>query len=362
MPDGLDAADANADADPRVLYLVAEKIVAAHEAVPRDWAIHGTTGYRFSNLVNGLFVERRNAQRGAHLATSAARLSPSPMSCTAQRLVAYGALASQLTTLTHALQRIALADRHTRDYGFNTLRDALAEIAAAMPVYRTYIVEQASAQDRQYVDWAVAHARRRGHATPPALFDFLRSCLLAEPTPRMHAAQAEAVRAFAMSFQQFCAPLARQGHRGHRLLPPTACSLNEVGGDPDQFGLTVKAFHGASGDRSAHWPATMLAGSTHDNKRSEDVRARIDVLSEEPAAWRLALRRWKTQTRSWRCLVDGELAPSAADLVLLQQTLLGTLPAEGPSRRLEVIARIEAYMLKAAREAKRTPPPFHTRP
>ena len=331
------------------LYVVAEKIIAAHEELPRDWALHGSTGYRFSNLVNGLFVERRHAQRMDRIwrRFSGQTEAWADLVHRCKRLVAHGAMAAQLTTLTHALQRIALADRRTRDYGFNTLRDALAEVAAAMPVYRTYIVHAASAQDRQFIDWAVAQARRRCRATPPALFDFLRQCLLGQPGGR--------VLAFAMAFQQFCAPLAAKGiedtafYRYHRLV-----SLNEVGGDPATFGVSAAAFHGASRERQKHWPHTMLATSTHDHKRSEDVRCRIDVLSEEPAAWRLALRRWTTQVRSWRGSVDGEPAPSAADLMLLLQTLLGTLPDETlDAPALDAYRqRIEAYMLKAAREAK----------
>jgi len=339
------------------LYVVAEKIIASHEELPRDWAVQGTTGYRFSNLVNGLFVERRHEQRLDRIWRAWCGDAPAfgEITYRCKHLVAHGAMAAQLTTLTHVLQRIALADRHTRDYGFNTLRDALAEVAAAMPVYRTYIVDQASSQDRQFVDWAVAQARRRGHAMPPALFDFLRQCLLALQAPSHDAAQAERVRAFAMAFQQFCAPLAAKGiedtafYRHHRLV-----SLNEVGGDPARFGVSASAFHGASRDRLKHWPHTMLSTSTHDNKRSEDVRCRIDVLSEEPAAWRLALRRWKLQTRSWRSTVDGALAPAESDLYLLLQTLLGTLPSAGlDASGLEAYrSRIEAYMLKAAREAK----------
>ena len=340
------------------LYLVVEKIVAAHEELPRGWAVHGTTGYRFATLVNGLFVERRHAQRMERIwrGFSGATETYPALVQRCKRLVAHGAMAAQLTTLTHALQHIALADRRTRDYGFNTLRNALAEVAAAMPVYRTYIADAASAQDRQFVDWAVAQARRRCAVAPPALFDFLRQCLLAQPAPDMPAALGERMRAFAMAFQQFCAPLAAKGiedtafYRYHRL-----DALNEVGGDPATFGVSAAAFHGARRERLAHWPHTLLATTTHDSKRSEDLRCRLDVLSEEPAAWRLALRRWKMQTRSWRRMVDGELAPSAADLVLLLQTLLGTLPAEGLHEAAlgAYRLRIEAYMIKAAREAKR---------
>lgn len=339
----------------RPFYVVAEKIAAAFEEVPAGWALHGTTGYRFAVLVNGLFVERAHARRMERLwrTTSGESVDFPEQVHAAKRLVARGALSSQLTVLTHALQRLALLDRRTRDHGYNTLREALAEVAAAMPVYRTYVVDQASPQDRRFIDWAIAQARRRSEAIDGEVFDFLRRCLLAEEVVPGHGEQ---VRRFAQAFQQFCAPVAAKGvedtafYRYHRLV-----SLNEVGGDPAQFGTSAAAFHGASADRAAHWPHTMLATSTHDNKRSEDVRNRINVLSEQPAAWRLALMRWKTGTRAWRSEVDGAEAPSAADQYLLHQTLLGSLPAEGlnaetlPGYR----ERIAQYLLKAAREAKR---------
>ena len=129
--------------------------------------------------------------------------------------------------------------------------------------------------------------------------------------------------------------------------------MREVGGDPDMFGMTVSAFHGASADRAARWPHTMLATSTHDNKRGEDVRCRIDVISEMPAAWRLALRRWSRMNESQRRTVDGAAAPSRNDEYLLYQTLLGTFP-NGPidAAALEAYRdRMESYMLKAARES-----------
>jgi (1->4)-alpha-D-glucan 1-alpha-D-glucosylmutase len=336
----------------RPLYVVSEKIVAPHEELPRGWALHGTTGYRFASLANGLFVERRNAERMERIWRAATSTSQAyaDIAQDCKRLIARSAMASQLTTLAHALQRIALADRRTRDYGFNTLRDALAEVAAAMPVYRTYVVDTPSAQDRKYIDWAIARARKRGGPVFPVLFEFIRRCLLAQAPDGSPGSGT-----FATAFQQFCAPVAAKGiedtafYRYHRLV-----SLNEVGSDPAQFGVSAAAFHASMRETQAHWPHTMLATSTHDNKRSEDVRCRIDVLSEQPGAWRLALRRWRTLTRSWRSDVDDEPAPSAADQILLHQTLLGTLPAGGlDAAELEGFRdRIERYMLKASREAK----------
>jgi (1->4)-alpha-D-glucan 1-alpha-D-glucosylmutase len=352
------AANAGDGARPaRPLYVVAEKIAAAHEEVSPQWAVYGTTGYRFATVVNGLFVERRSAARFERIWRDFSGVASDfdDIACECKRSVARGALGAQLTTLAHALQLVAHADRRTRDYGLQTLRDAIAEVAAAMPAYRTYVDAVPSAQDRRFIEWAIAHARKRSDVLDPALYDFVRTCLLIEPPAHAAAGIAAAMRHFAHAFQQFCAPVAAKGiedtafYRYGRLV-----SLNEVGGDPRAFGLSAAAFHGASAERSRQWPHTMLATSTHDNKRAEDVRCRIDVLSEQPAAWRLALRRWKTATRTWRTELDGDEAPTPADQYLLHQTLLGTLPPGGLTEAsLDAYRqRIDAYMRKAAREAK----------
>nr|MDQ6924569.1 malto-oligosyltrehalose synthase [Pseudomonadota bacterium] len=188
-----------------------------------------------------------------------------------------------------------------------------------------------------------------------SVFDFIRDVLLVRPPDGATQATLDAYRAFAMRFQQFSAPVTAKGVEDtsfyifNRLV-----SLNEVGGDPDQFGTSVKAFHRANAERLAHWPDTMLAGSTHDNKRSVDVRARIDVVSEMPAAWSLRVRRWSRINRTRKHTVDDAVAPSRNDEYLLYQTLVGTFPVEElDAAGLERYrARIEQYMIKAAREAK----------
>jgi (1->4)-alpha-D-glucan 1-alpha-D-glucosylmutase len=343
---------------PRPLYVVAEKIAAPHEDVPEEWALHGTTGYRFGNVVNGVLVDGNAAERFDRIWQhfSGEREPFGELVYRGKRNVARTALASELTVLATALMRIARADRRTRDYTFNALRDAIAEVAACMPVYRTYILGSASAQDIRFLDWAIAHARKRSEAPDRSVFDFIGRVLrgqgpAGQPLPPEHAAWQ-----FAARFQQFCAPVTAKGvedtafYQYHRLV-----SLNEVGGDPALFGMTVRAFHGATGDRAARWPHTILATSTHDNKRSEDVRNRLNVLSEMPGAWRLGLARWKRLARAYKSEVNGAPAPSAADEYLLYQTLLGTLPAGGLDEAglAAYRERIEQYMLKAAREAKR---------
>jgi malto-oligosyltrehalose synthase/4-alpha-glucanotransferase len=348
--------------DPRPLYVVIEKIAAPHENLPEDWAVHGTTGYRYLNLANGLFVDPKACTRIDRCWRAFAGKEASDFDeavYRGKRAIMAAALAAELTVLANALLGIARADRRSRDFTLNTLRQAITEVVAHFPVYRSYIAARPSAQDRRYVEWAVAQARRRGPADA-STFDFIREVLLLEAPAD---APPEAARAygplwtqFVARFQQFTGVVTAKGiedtafYRYNRLV-----SLNEVGGRPDQFGITLAAFHGAAASRVARWPHTLLATSTHDSKRSEDVRCRIDVLSEMPVAWRRALRRWSVLNRSRRQDIDGAPAPSPNDEYLFYQTLLGSFPAAAPdaAQLAAYRARLVAYMTKAVREAKR---------
>ncbi|HEX6005943.1 MAG TPA: malto-oligosyltrehalose synthase [Burkholderiales bacterium] len=339
------------------LYLVIEKILADFERLPEHWPVYGTTGYRFANLVNGLFVDASAERRFDRIypAFIRERVDYETLLYRAKRLIMGTALAAELNVLANRLARIARADRHTRDFTLNSLREALATVVACFPVYRTYIVDEVTAEDRRYIEWAVGVAHRRGATVEPEVFDFLRRVLLREIAADRVDPRHAAVRDFVMRFQQFTAPVAAKGmedtafYRYNRL-----ASLNEVGGDPRCFGVSLSAFHHASLDRARHWAHTMLATSTHDNKRSEDVRARIDAISEFPEEWWTRLQRWRRANRRHKVQVDGKSAPSANDEYLLYQILLGTWPvADDGTAALEPYReRIAAYMLKAAREAK----------
>jgi (1->4)-alpha-D-glucan 1-alpha-D-glucosylmutase len=221
-----------------------------------------------------------------------------------------------------------------------------------MSVYRTYIIDTASAQDEHFIDQAVAEAERHSGDADRSIFGFVRQTLLGRAVASAPPALRERVRRFAVRFQQFSAPVAAKGVEDtafYRYFPLS--SLNEVGGEPDLFGIEVAEFHEASADRAQRWPHTMLATSTHDNKRSEDVRNRIDALSELPNDWLLALTRWHGLLHAAPSPDD---APSRADEYLLYQTLLGTLPLGGPApgSMPAYRDRILQYMQKAAREAK----------
>ncbi len=347
---------ANVQSGTLPLYLIVEKITAGFERLPSTWPVHGTTGYNFMNVVNGLFIDpaaKSRLSRTYH-AFIGEPAEWQEIAYDAKRLILDTALSSELTVLTNQLARIARADRNTRDFTFRSLRQVLTEIIACFPVYRTYVTDSVSAEDRRFIDWAVARAKGRDSGIYYEIYEFVRTALLIEVSAENESAR-ERVRAFAMKFQQLTAPVTAKGvedtalYRFHRL-----AALNEVGSDPDAFGISVRAFHTDAKYRQKHWPHEMLSTSTHDTKRSEDTRVRIDVLSEMPSLWRQMITRWRRMNRLRKRDIEGRPAPGPNQEYLLYQILLGSWPLEEmDAAAVHAYAqRIAAYMIKASREAK----------
>ena len=338
------------------IYLVAEKITASFEHMPQTWPVHGETGYHFANVINRLLVDAATKARmdRVYHAFIEQSLEWSNVAYDAQHMILRRSLASELSVVANILTRVAQADRHTRDLTYNILRQSLAEVIACFPVYRTYVGDTASDTDKRYIDWAIAAARRRRTAGEAPAFDFIRQALLME-LPVATESLRRQLRNFAMKFQQVTAPITAKGiedtslYRFNRLT-----SLNEVGGEPDAYGSTVRAFHADSQHRARFWPHEMLGTSTHDTKRSEDVRARINVLSEMTQVWRKNIERWSRINRLRKREVEGQPAPSLNDEYLLYQTLVGSWPLEDldEAGMAAYRERIEGYMIKAARESK----------
>ncbi|HYL12719.1 MAG TPA: malto-oligosyltrehalose synthase [Terriglobales bacterium] len=339
-------------------YVFVEKILTGSERLRKEWPVHGTTGYEFANLVNGLFIDQTAATRVERIYRSfvgePVELNKLVYDC--KKLILKVALASELNVLANLLSRIALSNRRTCDFTLNSLRSALAEIIACFPVYRTYVTEnEVSSEDQKYMEQGIAAGRKKSNAADLSVFDFIRRILLVEANGEEPQWYRRAIVRFAMKFQQVTSAVMAKGledtafYRYNRLV-----SLNEVGGDPGRFGVSVEEFHRANQKRLQCWPHSMLATSTHDSKRSEDVRARINVLSEIPAVWRLSLRRWRDANRSRKHWVDGKPAPYRNDEYLLYQTLVGAWPAEPLDAEgwQKFAERIEQYMLKAGREGK----------
>ena len=307
------------------------------------------------NVVNGLFVARHNEQFLStiyfrFLRQGAQRFRD--LSNSTKKMVMLISLASEINELGYLIRDIASSDRRHRDFTLNSLTFVIREVIAALGIYRTYIDPEAGAaseDDRHAIEQAVAEAKRRNPRTDPSIFDFVGdTLLLRDTTDTLHVA--DRLR-FIARFQQTTGPVMAKGtedtafYQYNRLI-----SLNEVGGDPDEFGRSLTAFHRHNAEMARDWPATQLTSSTHDTKRSEDVRARINVLSELPRDWRTALTRWTRLNGRKKIGVQGRVAPDRNEEYLLYQTLLGAWPTGGIDA--EFVRRMTEFMLKALKEAK----------
>jgi len=321
--------------------------------------VEGTTGYDFLGRVNGLFVNGGNERAMSDAFERFTRLTAPfrEFAYRSKRLILRMSMASELNVLGHGLNRFSERNRHYRDFTLNSLVYAMREIIAAFPVYRTYVNGRdadVSAHDRRYIEHAVSEAKRRNPGHPGVVFDFIRGLLLKKADYIPEEERSEHLK-FVGKFQQVTSPVTAKGIEDTALyIYNRLVSLNEVGGEPDRFGVTPHALHAWMDHRAKRWPHGLSASSTHDTKRSEDVRARINVLSEMPGEWKQAAGRWARMNRKARILIDGESYPSRNEEYLLYQTLIGSWPfatmtaeQEGDYRE-----RIGSYMLKTMREAK----------
>jgi (1->4)-alpha-D-glucan 1-alpha-D-glucosylmutase len=339
-------------------YIVGEKILARGERMPEDWPIYSTTGYVFLNSVNGIFVKTDHAKAfdGIYSRFIKTKMSYPEITYEEKKLVMQVALASEISTLGHYLDRISEMNRHSRDFTLNNLTAAIMEVIAFFPVYRTYINPSGiDDRDRKYVEITVSKAKRRNPAISESVFDFLEDVLLLNyPTDFGEDDRKEWLN-FVMRFQQVTGPVMAKGVEDtafyvyNRLV-----SLNEVGGSPDRFGTSLETFHGQNMERIKFWPHALIATSTHDSKRSEDVRARINVLSEIPDEWKSCLMHWSKFNRKKKPIVEGLAVPEPNEEYFFYQTLIGTWPFGSMSEPDDEIfrTRIKEYMIKAVREAK----------
>ncbi len=341
------------------LYLVVEKILERGEQLP-DWPVDGTVGYGFANLVNGVLIDSRNERYFTNLYNRVVddAIDPHAIVYESKKQVMLKALSSEVNVLSHLLDRISMQDRRARDFTRLVLRNLIRETIACFPVYRTYIDEHGniSDNDRRSIEAAITEAKRRNPDIAPA-FDFLQNVLLlrgADEGPIVYGYREQLY--FTLKFQQLTGPIMAKG------LEDTTCyvynrfvPVNEVGGSPAEFGISIDEFHRGNQLRAQHWPHSMLASSTHDTKRSEDVRARLDVLSEMPRAWSAAVMKWRRMNRARKIEIpDGRIVPNNNEEYLLYQTIVGALPMrmEGAEELREFTGRIQQYLEKAVHEAK----------
>jgi (1->4)-alpha-D-glucan 1-alpha-D-glucosylmutase len=348
--------------DGRAIYLIVEKILTGDEQLPQNWPVHGTTGYDFANQVAGVLVDH-NAE-GAITKIFKRFIGHSlhfgHLLYAKKRLVMRISLANEVNVLGTMVDRLSEQNRWFRDYTLEALARAVRETIACFPVYRTYLEpgKPVSEEDRAVIERAVAAAKRRNPAIEESVFNFLRDLLLFRFPENLDEEQRAAHAEFVLKFQQFTGPIMAKGLEDTvSYIYNRLAALNEVGGEPQVFGLKVEAFHQRNVRRQRDWPASLLATSTHDSKRSEDVRARMLAISEIPPLWGRSLQKWRTANRRFKKEIDEAEAPDAGEEYLLYQTLLGTWPvdldgAPAPLVGPEFIARIQRYMAKALKEAK----------
>ncbi|HNT43149.1 MAG TPA: malto-oligosyltrehalose synthase [Syntrophorhabdaceae bacterium] len=339
-------------------YIVAEKILGKGEIMPEEWPLFSTTGYVFLNSLNGLFVDGRNAKAFDTLYRRFTGMQTDFQDVLYEnkKLVMEVAMSSEVNTLGRSLNRITEMDRQTRDFTLNSLIKVIIEVIACFPVYRTYINgPDVKERDRHYIELALSRAIRKNPALNESIFLFMKRVLLLEFSADMDEEMRGTWLNFAMKFQQTTGPVMAKGVEDtafyvyNRLV-----SLNEVGGSPDRFGTSPDTFHGQNIERIKNWPYALITSSTHDTKRSEDVRARINVLSEIPGEWREHVVLWAKVNRKRKMLVNNRKVPDSNEEYLLYQTLVGSWPfgTVSDDEYESYKGRIKAYMAKAAKEAK----------
>src|SRR6185312_13529465 len=340
------------------LYAVVEKILEPGEDLPEEWPVDGTSGYDFTNQVNGLFIDQSNERAfdRIYLRFVGQVADVDSLIYQSKKLIMHNALSSEVNVLTHLLGEISSSDRRARDFTLKTLRDSIRETIACFPVYRTYIDERGeyTARDKEYIEFAIRKAKRLNPGMSDRVFDFLRNTLELKGG-RLDEMMYRRRLYFALKFQQLSGPVMAKG------LEDTVCyvynrfvSVNEVGSSPKHFGVSPAEFHATNVKRAERWLSSMLATSTHDTKRSEDVRARLNVLSEMPKLWSAFVMRARRLNRNKKVTIsDGRVVPDGNEEYLLYQTLAGIWPWTGTGDdREHLIARVQEYMTKAVHEAK----------
>jgi (1->4)-alpha-D-glucan 1-alpha-D-glucosylmutase len=340
------------------IYVIGEKILIRGERLPEDWPIYGTTGYGFLNLLSGLFIDAENAKVFENIYSRfiGAKANYQEMVYEKKKLIMEVSMSGEINALGHYLNGLSEKDRHTRDFTLRSLTAAIVETIACFPVYRTYVRSYGvNEKDRRYIEQAISRAKRENPAMSATIFDFLQKILLLQYPEEFQETDRKEWLDFVMKFQQVTGPVMAKGLEDTVFyLYNRFISLNEVGGNPERFGTSLDAFHGQNIERAKNWPHSLLATSTHDTKRSEDVRARLNVISEIPGEWRQCVSRWSRVNKRRKKVMDGQWIPDRNEEYLLYQTLTGAWPVhEMDKKEVQTFKeRIRNYMIKAAREAK----------
>ena len=351
-------AGASGPDQPSRMYIIVEKILGANEPLPGEWPVNGTTGYDYLNALNGIYIDPQGLRilEEEYVKFTGEAIPFEEWSFRGNRQVMKQLFAADFRLLGHYLGELAAKDRFARDVPLSALFQVLVDVTACLPVYRTYTSGNAVSQrDRVYLKRAFDAAKKRAGSDPvlDSAFEFLEHVLTLNFPGAPDEYLQECLR-FVMRWQQFSGPVMAKGLEDTAFYIHNALiSLNEVGGDPIRTDPPndLELFHKFQQERLAHCPGTLNATSTHDTKRSEDARARINVLSELAEEWGTRLRKWRRWNQAKKNDVDGAEVPAPLEEVFLYQTMLGAWPLD-PAEFSDFANRLTATMIKAAREAK----------
>jgi (1->4)-alpha-D-glucan 1-alpha-D-glucosylmutase len=349
---------ASSDHQYKPFYIIGEKILTKNEHMPEDWSIYSTIGYAFLNPLNGIFVNTENSRDfdTVYSRFAGMKVNYQDLVYEKKKLIMIALMSGEVNTLGHYLNRVSETNRHTRDFTLNSLRAAIMDVIACFPVYRTYLTPAAvNERDLRYIEQAVQRAKGQNPSLSVTVFDFLQRVLQLNYPEDLNETDRAEWGDFVMKFQQTTGPVMAKGVEDtvfyvyNRLV-----SLNEVGGSPERFGTILEAFHGKNIETAKSNSHSQIATSTHDTKRSEDARARLNVLSEMPGEWRSRLVKWSRLNKRKKPLGNGRRIPDRNEEYLLYQALISVWPLYPPSDPdYETFKkRIKDYMVKAVREAK----------
>lgn len=330
-------------------YIIVEKILELKEYLPEEWPVEGTTGYEFTNFLNGIFCKTQNENQFNRIFSRFAGITQSYSELVAQnkKLFIQKRMAGEVEQLAFLIEAISSKDRYGIDITMHGIKEALEEILTYFPVYRSYTNSfYVADRDRLYIQEAL-ELSRNSNPYLDTEFDYIENLLLLNLAEHFTVEQRQKALDFVMKFQQLTGPLMAKGFEDTTLYVYNRfISLNEVGGNPGKFGISLKEFHEFNRIRADRWNTAMSTSGTHDTKRGEDVRARLNVLSEIPAEWEERVKNWSKINSSFRH--RGEGYPSRNDEYFLYQAMLGSYTDNDP----EFLTRLKNYLVKSSREAK----------
>ncbi|HEY9661908.1 MAG TPA: malto-oligosyltrehalose synthase [Allocoleopsis sp.] len=335
-------------------YITVEKILQPGEDLPPCWQVQGTSGYDYMNYVNGLFCQTKNQEEFDRIYTEIAGNLTSFEQLAIQKkyLILENNLAGDLDNLAQILKKLSNKYRYGNDFTINGLKRSLAAVLTQFPIYRTYTTSEGVLEtDRPYIEQAIQAAKDQ----VPRLINelnFIEKLLLLNYDVSLTPTDKEQWLYLVMRIQQYTGPLMAKGVEDTALyVYNRLLALNEVGGEPGHFGIDLAAFHQFNQNRQIRWIHTMNATSTHDTKRGEDVRARLNVLSEIPHDWQQKVKTWQDLNRQHHTQQKSGLMPDRNDEYAFYQTLIGAYPCKEEEYE-SFVDRVKQYMLKVVREAK----------